>query len=62
MVDDGITALHRAAWGGHTAVVSALLGAGADPNAGDNFEGWTALYSAAWGGHSAVVSALPGAD
>ena len=41
--------------------VSALLGAGADPDARDS-DGDTALIFAASKGHSAVVSALLGAD
>jgi len=34
--NDGITALMRAAGGGHTAVVEALAGRAADVNAADN--------------------------
>ena len=42
---------------GHTAVVTALLDAGADVNKADKF-GSTPLYAAAGYGHTAVVTAL----
>ena len=49
--------LLSAASGGHEAVVSALLAAGADKNAVRQ-DGATPLCAAAWFGHKAVVSAL----
>ena len=57
------TPLHDAAFKGHAAVVSALLAAGADPNA-RNSNGFTPLRVAATLGHAAIVSALraAGAD
>ena len=42
---------------GHTAVVEALLAAGADVNAKDNY-GWTALISAVAMGHTDIVEML----
>ena len=55
--------LHIAAGKGDTAVVEALLEAGADVEAKDS-HGWTALHIAAMEGHSAVVKVLleAGAD
>mmetsp|Transcript_32404 Transcript_32404/g.81201 ORF Transcript_32404/g.81201 Transcript_32404/m.81201 type:complete len:391 (-) Transcript_32404:202-1374(-) len=61
----GRTPLQAAAWAGHAAVVSALLGAGADVDAreGESEEaasssGWTALMAASAEGHAEVVQAL----
>ena len=55
----GSTAMMRAARAGHTAVVEALAGHGADVNAADN-NGSTAMRCAAGAGHTAVVEALAG--
>ena len=57
------TPLHDAAVKGHAAAVSALLVAGADPNARAS-NGATPLHIAAKLGHAAIVSALraAGAD
>ncbi|PNH08979.1 Ankyrin repeat domain-containing protein [Tetrabaena socialis] len=51
------TALHAASMEGHTAVVEALLRAGADKDT-KNHDGWTALQRASGEGHMAVVLAL----
>ncbi|GAA3128904.1 hypothetical protein GCM10010466_19520 [Planomonospora alba] len=59
------TALYRAAVGGRTAIVRALLAAGADPDrlSGDESEGLPLCAAAAWG-HAETVEALlaAGAD
>ncbi|XP_051963084.1 ankyrin repeat domain-containing protein 49 [Xyrauchen texanus] len=54
---DGYTPLHRAAYGGHSAVVSALLDGGADLHARTT-DDWTPLHSACRWGHTAVASCL----
>ncbi len=63
--EDGNTALHWAAWNGHTAVVEALLAAGAAVDATDGRAGNTALMKAAYNGvnemHDATARALLGA-
>lgn len=47
--EDGYSPLHRASYGGHLAVASALLQAGAKVN-GRTADGWTPLHSACrWG-------------
>ncbi|XP_033121320.1 serine/threonine-protein phosphatase 6 regulatory ankyrin repeat subunit C-like isoform X2 [Anneissia japonica] len=51
------TALHLAAEGGHTEVVSVLLDAGASPNE-ENADGMTAIHLAAKSGHVKVLDAL----
>jgi ankyrin repeat protein len=53
----GWTPLYWAAWNGHTAVVTALLGAGAALDKIDEV-GRTPLHNAAQNGHTAVVTAL----
>ncbi|PNH03326.1 Serine/threonine-protein phosphatase 6 regulatory ankyrin repeat subunit A [Tetrabaena socialis] len=60
---DGNTALHCASWKGHTAVVKALLQAGAALEPGDKY-GMTALHCASHKGHEEVAEALllAGAD
>ena len=57
------TPLHDAAKAGNAAAISALLAAGADPNAKDK-NGETPLHTAASRGHTAAISALlaAGAD
>ena len=55
--DDGVTALMRAAVGGHEAVAQLLLQHGADVAAAD-IAGTTALMLAALGGHEAVAQLL----
>ncbi|KAI4887541.1 hypothetical protein NFI96_017122 [Prochilodus magdalenae] len=55
--DDGYTPLHRAAYGGHLSVVSALLDGGADLHA-RTVDGWTPLHSASRWGNVAVASCL----
>ena len=59
----GQTALHYAAYNGHTVIVQLLIDAGVDINQRDNF-GFTALHFAAQNGHNAVVARLieAGAD
>jgi ankyrin repeat protein len=57
--NDGSTALHGAASGGHEAVVRLLVVLGADRDAIDN-DGSTALHLAASEGHEAVVRLLNG--
>src|SRR5438045_7621481 len=63
-VDDGRTALHRAASCRHEAVVKLLLEAKADANLQDADDGRTALHMAAEYGYVAVVELLleTGAD
>jgi ankyrin repeat protein len=60
---EGVSVLQLAARKGHSAVVSTLLQAGADPEAVDKL-GWTALHSAAGNGNDSVVDQLlaAGAD
>eukprot|EP01046_Picozoa_sp_COSAG06_P034521 COSAG06_NODE_3623_length_5105_cov_2.312225_2_plen_290_part_00 len=55
--DDGISALHEAAFHGHTAVLECLLAAGAaiDQTNGD---GWTALMMSAANGQTAALNLL----
>jgi hypothetical protein len=53
----GYTALHRAAFAGHAAVVQLLLDAHAAVNA-PAANGYTPLHEAAFGGHTAVVQLL----
>ena len=62
---NGRTPLHYAAQGEEPALVTALVKAGADPNARDARGGWTPLHLAAWFGKTpTVVAALlaAGAD
>ncbi|KAJ0182869.1 hypothetical protein K1T71_000845 [Dendrolimus kikuchii] len=53
----GGTALHAAARAGRAACASALLRAGAPPDAADA-DGWSPLRAAAWAGHTEVVEVL----
>jgi len=53
----GWTALHLAAQGGHSDVVSLLLTAGAPPGA-THADGWTPLHRAAEGGHIGIARML----
>jgi ankyrin repeat protein len=57
---DGSTALHCAAWKDHRAVVTFLLGAGADVNAVNENDHWgtTPLHAAAHANNTAVVQML----
>ena len=57
MGNGGMTALMRAATGGHAAAIAALLAAGAEVDAKDN-DGTTALIQAANGGHATAIAAL----
>ena len=52
-----VTPLHSAAAGRHTAIVAALLNAGAPVNAKQQ-QGWTALHAAAQNGDQAMVDLL----
>ncbi|XP_067221757.1 ankyrin repeat domain-containing protein 49 isoform X2 [Chanodichthys erythropterus] len=54
---DGYTPLHRAAYGGHYSMVSALLNAGANLHARTT-DDWIPLHSACRWGHAAVASCL----
>ena len=56
-VDDGKTALHRAAERGRADLIPALIAAGADVGATDRI-GYTALHRAAAGGEVAAMEAL----
>ncbi|GAA53444.1 hypothetical protein CSKR_111075 [Clonorchis sinensis] len=60
---DGYTALHRAAYGGHAHVVERLLQLGGDVNS-RTMDGWTPLHSAAFWNQLACVQLLlsAGAD
>ena len=56
---DGFTALHLAAWFGHTKTAEALLAKGADPEAeATNGTGLRPLHSAAAGGHTVIAHLL----
>uniref|UniRef100_A0A0R3RPL7 ANK_REP_REGION domain-containing protein n=1 Tax=Elaeophora elaphi TaxID=1147741 RepID=A0A0R3RPL7_9BILA len=54
---DGYTALHRAAYSGHTDIVSYLLSIGANPEWSTN-DGWTVLHCAATWSMCEVVALL----
>ncbi|RME98736.1 MAG: ankyrin repeat domain-containing protein [Alphaproteobacteria bacterium] len=53
----GRTALHMAAWKGHTDTACALIERGAHIN-GKDASGWTPLHFAAWKGHTDTLSML----
>uniref|UniRef100_A0A3P8TIH5 Ankyrin repeat domain 49 n=1 Tax=Amphiprion percula TaxID=161767 RepID=A0A3P8TIH5_AMPPE len=55
--EDGYTPLHRAAYGGHVEVVSALLSSGSEVNP-RTVDGWTPLHSACRWSHVTVASFL----
>ncbi|CAN9510397.1 unnamed protein product [Ophioblennius macclurei] len=55
--EDGYTPLHRAAYGGHIEVISALLAGGAKVNP-RSIDGWTPLHSACRWSRVAVASFL----
>lgn len=55
--EDGYTPLHRAAYGGHVDVVSALLAAGSKVNT-RTIDGWTPLHSACRWSRVTVASLL----
>lgn len=55
--EDNYTPLHRASYGGHLAVASALLQAGAKVN-GRTADGWTPLHSACRWGRVTMASLL----
>ena len=55
--EEGATALHQAAWGGHVEVVEFLINKGADIEAQDPW-GTTVLHWAAWRGHVEVMKLL----
>lgn len=54
---DGYTALHRAAYSGHTDIVGYLLSIGANPEWNTN-DGWTVLHCAATWSMCEVVALL----
>ncbi len=56
-MDDQITDLSHASFGGNAELVASLLRAGASATARDS-TGLTSLHRAAIGGHAAIVSAL----
>jgi ankyrin repeat protein len=57
------TALHQAVKAGHAECVTALLGAGADPNHPNDFGNTALLYAAFWGNAKCVTALLrAGAD
>ncbi len=56
--NDGHTPLHVAARDGHTAIVSALLDAGADVNAVEPVFGAVPLHKAVYNGHADITAAL----
>ena len=53
----GLTALHQAAFHGHTAIARLLIGAGADVNAA-NRRGETPLHSTVYWGHREIAGLL----
>ena len=53
----GLTALHQAAFHGHTAIATLLIDAGADVNATDR-RGWTPLHSTVYWGHNEIAELL----
>ena len=53
----GSTALHMAAYNGHTEVVRLLLQCGGDPNMADKHH-WTAVHMAAYNGHTEALRLL----
>ena len=53
----GLTALHQAAFHGHTAIATLPIDAGADVNATDR-RGWTALHSTVYWGHNEIAQLL----
>lgn len=55
--EDGYTPLHRASYGGHVAVATALLQAGSTVN-GRTVDGWTPLHSACRWGRVSMASLL----
>ena len=59
--EEGTTALMRASWNGHIAIVNALLQEGADPSRRDK-NGRTALDYALREGHTEIMNRLKSAS
>ena len=60
--DNGTTPLYTACYYGHTSIVEALLGRGADVNKAMTSDGATPVFIACQKGHTSIVEALLGRD